>query len=283
MGCYHSKTVDPISPDPGGASDSHIRDTNTSLPSELDNFEEEPDVSSSRLYPGPRPLAIHINKPLARHKWTSTERRWTKEQLRRERIDFFDTRVSGRQEIWQAIRAAIDVMQGWDHEILGGWTVEGLATAQSILFAAEISLPTGDLANGVYDSFGNYYQLPQWVVSDPDNMIVKNEGDHQAEETTSEAGTHHSGGQGQDPTIRSHEKIIIRTRLSVTGRDLDIEIDRSESLRDLIRKLGRQASLSPDHEVRIAYMGKLLKDTKSLEAQGWQQNHVVNAFVFDRS
>lgn len=150
-------------------------------------------------------------------------------------------------------------MQGWDHEILGGWTVEGLATAQSILFAAEISLPTGDLANGVYDSFGNYYQLPQWVVSDPDNMIVKNEGDHQAEETTSEAGeaphegeeggltagTHHSGGQGQDPTIRSHEKIIIRTRLSVTGRDLDIEIDRSESLRDLIRKLGRQASVCP--------------------------------------
>jgi hypothetical protein len=31
----------------------------------------------------------------------------------------------------------------------------------------------------------------------------------------------------------------------------------------------------------MAYMGKMLKDGASLEAQGWQVGHVVNALVFD--
>jgi hypothetical protein len=29
-------------------------------------------------------------------------------------------------------------------------------------------------------------------------------------------------------------------------------------------------------------MGKILKDGSSLEAQGWQDGHVINALVFNR-
>jgi hypothetical protein len=30
-------------------------------------------------------------------------------------------------------------------------------------------------------------------------------------------------------------------------------------------------------------MGKMLKENQSLEAQGWQSGHVVNALVFNQS
>ena len=32
-------------------------------------------------------------------------------------------------------------------------------------------------------------------------------------------------------------------------------------------------------KVRIAYMGKILKDGETLQAQGWREGHVVNAFI----
>lgn len=32
----------------------------------------------------------------------------------------------------------------------------------------------------------------------------------------------------------------------------------------------------------MAYMGKILKENASLEAQGWRDGHVVNALVFDK-
>lgn len=33
-------------------------------------------------------------------------------------------------------------------------------------------------------------------------------------------------------------------------------------------------------KVKIAYMGKILKDSETLQAQGWREGHVVNALVF---
>ncbi len=36
-------------------------------------------------------------------------------------------------------------------------------------------------------------------------------------------------------------------------------------------------------KVKIAYMGKILKDAESLQAQGWRAGHVVNALVFNPS
>lgn len=47
------------------------------------------------------------------------------------REEFFDTRVTGRAEAWHAIRMAIEMMG------------EDLETAQTILDAAGVVLPTG--------------------------------------------------------------------------------------------------------------------------------------------
>jgi Ubiquitin-binding domain len=46
-----------------------------------------------------------------------------------------------------------------------------VATAQGILDAAGITLPTGNLVDGCYDEVGNLYRLPEVVVSDPVNTV----------------------------------------------------------------------------------------------------------------
>lgn len=38
--------------------------------------------------------------------------------------------------------------------------------------------------------------------------------------------------------------------------------------------------ISGKGKVKIAYMGKILKDGESLQTQGWREGHVVNALVF---
>lgn len=40
--------------------------------------------------------------------------------------------------------------------------------------------------------------------------------------------------------------------------------------------------LSSTKMVRLAYMGKILKENTSFVDQGWQAGHVINALIFDR-
>ncbi|KHN98611.1 Ubiquitin [Metarhizium album ARSEF 1941] len=290
MGCCFSRSAGPNSPYPGGAPNAsarHINPPPVSLPESVQ--------TGSRAFPHPRrrdqdPLDEHINKPLRRHVWKSADRQWTKQQLDDERAEFFDTRVSGRSEIWQTIHAAVTVLQE-----PGGEGCDALGTAQSILSAAEISLPTGDLANGVYDSLGNYYQLPQWVVSDPSNISTPNEGDEVPEMSmTGDDGTTENEisylvadserrrqEKGKE-VIDGRDQITLRARLSENGRDFDVRISKLDTVRNITRKLACQASLPTGKKIRIAYMGKMLNDNQSLEIQGWQTGHVVNALVFNR-
>lgn len=64
--------------------------------------------------------------------------------------------MTGRQEIWAALRTTTELLRSGDIE-----------TAQSILDASGITLPTGNLCDGSYDSLGNLYKVPQAIISDP--------------------------------------------------------------------------------------------------------------------
>lgn len=254
-GCCFSRSAGPNSPYPGGAPNASARHINPPPLSLPESVQASSQVLPRRRRRDQGALDEHINKPLRRHVWTSADRRWTRQQLDNERTEFFDTRVTGRPEIWQTVRAAVDVLQE-----PGGEGCDALATAQSILSAAEISLPTGDLANGVYDSLGNYYQLPQWVVSDPSNVSVANEVDEMAEISTTgedddtaeeETGSdslvdnaerrRHEKGKG---VVDAHDQITLRARLSETGQDFDISVSKSETVRGVIKKLACEASVS---------------------------------------
>ncbi|KYK55929.1 Ubiquitin supergroup [Drechmeria coniospora] len=239
------------------------------------------------------PLDQHINKALCRHEWISKDRNWTRQELDRERADFFDTRVTGRPEIWQTVHVALQMLWEPNHESNDDG-MQGLGTAQSILSAAEISLPTGDLSSGVYDSFGNYYQLPQWVVANPSNMIRDNcsrtsgnisaldkyiigEGDD--EPSTDDAEREGAGAKGRHTVL---DQVTVRARLSETGLDVDIIISKFDTVRNVTKAITSKSALSTTKMIRLAYMGKILKENMSLEAQGWQNGYIVNALVFDR-
>lgn len=202
----------------------------------------------------PGPLDQHINKPLRRHQWTSEDRHWTRRELNQERAEFFDTRVTGRPEVWQTIHAALQVLWDPTAEDSNNDGLDGLGNAQSILSAAEISLPTGDLVNGVYDSLGNYYQLPPWIVADPAN-ISESEGivakDLDVSNARDKTISGHDGcgnkpgmrdsdgmrGESGKGVLDEREQVNVRARLSESGRDVQITVRRGDTVHTVIRDI----------------------------------------------
>ncbi|KAK8878786.1 ubiquitin domain-containing protein [Apiospora arundinis] len=336
MGCCFSTPNGPNAPYPGGAPPSSSARAINSPRLAANNNEEavrsprsphSEDMRSVRRNrrqqnqaSSQQPLSQHIDKPLRRHTWVAKNRTWTRAQLVRERKDFFDTRVTGRPEIWQTIHAALEVLWEADaaattaasaasartateeatndnEEVRGEPESDdtALATAQSILKAAEVTLPTGNLANGVYDALGTYYALPEWIVCDPVN-VVEGQGadpaDPKAEEDLTGGEETAEDNDDEEALRRREEKgkavadvrdlVKIRARLSENSRDLILTVGTSESVRSVIRKIKEEANLPASKGVRLSYMGKILKENTSLFDQGFQKGHVVNAFVFTR-
>ncbi|MCJ1322111.1 hypothetical protein MMC15_007456 [Xylographa vitiligo] len=160
-------------------------------------------------------------------------------------------------------------------------------TAQGILDAAGVTVPTGDLVNGVYDEAGNFYQMPEQVVGDPDNVVVEDDGAVEAEMA--------KGGEGEmdeeelerrreekgKGVLKSGDLVKVRARLSDRGGpDVVIMVSKEQSVRVLIRKIQDEIEMPGKGKVRIAYLGKILKEGETLLAQGWREGHVVNALVF---
>ncbi|KAI1377023.1 hypothetical protein F4677DRAFT_64753 [Hypoxylon crocopeplum] len=334
MGCCFSRPAGPNAPYPGGSAASpssrainsppplHPSATDDSAPaSRAVSRSHQPLQSphpqqsqqqshshhhSHRVHGSQPPLSQHIDKPLRRHEWVARDRPWTRSDLDTERADFFDTRVAGRSEVWQVLKAALEIL--WETSLsrsAGGEPRDdddgtgGLATAQSILRAAEVTLPTGDLSNGVYDSLGNYYALPEWIVSDPVNVA------EEGATKNSKGGVGRKGDDnltGEDDTVgdldddeatrRREEKgkgvidvknmVKVRARLSENLPDVIISVGPEESVRSVARKVAEESGLPSTKRVRVAYMGKILKENSSLQGQGWKKGHVVNALVFNR-
>ncbi|KFY20573.1 hypothetical protein V491_03611, partial [Pseudogymnoascus sp. VKM F-3775] len=216
-----------------------------------------------------RPLNERFNVPLRTHAWTARKSKpWTRTRLDRERIAFFDTRVTGQPEIWGAIRAAVGEIHA---EIKNGGDGGGYATAQTIIDAVGATLPTGDLADGVYDSLGAYYGIPEWVVCDPVN--VAEEGEEAEVEDDDE-------GKGK-VVVTERDTVKVTTRLSERGGiDVRVRIGREDSVKTLARMVTEGSDLPPQKHIRIAYLGKILRENDTLIAQGWREGHMLNGLVF---
>ena len=179
-------------------------------------------------------MGEQFNSPLRPHIWTS-KKHWARPELERERQEFFDTRVTGRSEIWGTLRVVIGLLA--DGEI---------QTAQGILDASAITLPTGDLLNGAYDEVGNFYQMPEHVISDPTNVILS------SEDGIATGGN--IGGETDDDEaeIRREEKgktvlkigdiVKVKARLSDRGGpDIVISLGKEQSTRVLISRIQEEA------------------------------------------
>lgn len=246
-----------------------------------------------------QPLSEHIDKPLRRHVWASKNRTWTRAQLARERADFFDTRVTGRPEIWQTLHAALEIL--WEADAAAASRTAApapvapaddnesrepdddaddadedtaLATAQSILKAAEITLPTGNLSNGVYDALGTYYALPEWIVCDPVNVAEGSEEQvdddrsraakevgEDGEDPAAEEGVENVLNEDEDEALRRREEkgkavadvrdlVKLRARLSENSRDIIVSVGSNETARSVARKITDEANVSSARTAR---------------------------------
>ncbi|PGH11096.1 hypothetical protein AJ80_07284 [Polytolypa hystricis UAMH7299] len=249
-----------------------------------------------RRIPSNLPLSEHYNQPIRPRVWRSKRRSWSKAQLAREREEFFETRVTGRPEVWAALAAATSLLREGD-----------IATAQGIIDAAGVTVPTGDICDGCYDENGGLYRLPEAIVSDPVNVVdPEDDGDDDDDDDSAtcrrsgELGDEVSSGKLAVEDIDSDEEleeILERRReekgkgnerdyIKVTARlsdrggpDVIVAIGKDQLVSSLARRIQADAGIRGKLRVRIAYLGKFLKEHESLISQGWKEGHVVNALV----
>lgn len=258
------------------------------------------------------PLDQHYNQPIRPHVWRSKRRLWTRSQIAREREDFFDTRVTGRAEVWAALRAAVALLRDGETE-----------TAQGIVDAAGVTVPTGDLCEGCYDENGVLYRLPQCIVSDPENIaedsvraasedertedgisdrkVVSDESDEELIPEDVERRREEKGKMSERDMIK------VQARLSDRGGpDIIVAIGKTQTVGVLARKIQSEVKVSKHsgfpfsfsvvpcinfslpkipstQRVRVVYLGQMLKENEPLVDQGWKQGNVVNAMVVARS
>ncbi|KAL8676583.1 MAG: hypothetical protein Q9186_006911 [Xanthomendoza sp. 1 TL-2023] len=224
-----------------------------------------PTSSSSRP-----PTTTHPLKP------NPNNNTWTPSTLRKERAEFFETRVTGQAEIWGSLRLACEAL--WEGDV---------ATAQGIVDAVGVTVPTGDLVEGVFDERGGLYVLPGWVVGEPEGGVLVEE------EEVEDGGVEEEEEKGGDGVGRGEKEkgkevlesvvgmVKVRARLSDRGGpDVVVLVGREERVGVLGRRVAEEAKLSGQARIKILYLGKILKDNESLLAQGWREGHVINALVF---
>jgi hypothetical protein len=137
--------------------------------------------------------------------------------------------------------------------------------AQAVLDAGGITIPTGELSNGVYDEAGNFYQLPSHIISDPTNLVssdpdaiatrddpdVNNpmkiaDGDESDETEDEEEAQRRREEKGKGVLLAS-EMMTVKCRLSDRAgpaQDVLITIGKSQSVRVLTRKIAEEAGVS---------------------------------------
>lgn len=201
------------------------------------------------------------------------ERTWSPIQLSRERDEFFETRVTGRPEVWAALKEVTGLVQQGN-----------LTDAQGILDAAAITLPTGRLEEGAYDERGVLYRLPENIVSDPKNLIENDDMVNAVAGKELEAGAIvvppevESLDKGKD--VVEENAIKIRCRLSDRGGpDTIVLLAPTQPVSVLLRRLRTEATIASSSKLRMVYFGRILDESQTLEEQGWQQGHVVQGLV----
>lgn len=204
-------------------------------------------------------LSEQFNLPLRAHVWRS-KRQWSRAQLDRERQEFFDTRVTGRQEIWATLKVVVELMAEGETQ-----------DAQGILDASAITVPTGDLINGVYDEVGNFYQLPEHIVSDPENLVLGSQ-EHIAKsesgsELTDEDKLERRREEKGKGVLKIGEVVKVKARLSDRGgQDIVVTIGKEQNVRVLVRRIQEEINVITPSDTVFTYIINKQKNASYKEA-----------------
>ncbi|KAJ8337641.1 hypothetical protein SKAU_G00366070 [Synaphobranchus kaupii] len=199
-------------------------------------------------------VALGRNQALKREKpkWKS-DYPMTDGQLRSKRDEFWDTAPAfeGREEIWDALKAAAQAFESNDHEL-----------AQAIIDGASITLPHGALTE-CYDELGNRYQLPVYCLAPPINTIEE-KSDLEIPDVP-------------DPSPDSGQECLLRLRLS-TGKDLRLAVRSTDSVLHMKRRLQAEEGVAAGAQ-RWFFSGRPLTDKMSLEELKISWDYVVQVIV----
>ena len=138
--------------------------------------------------------------------------------------------------------------------------------------------------------------MPDWVVVDPGDLVVGE--DLEEEEKDVEGGAsdddEESSREMAARGVRSPQQQQQRTvekgkaRAESPGSMLQVKARLSDSSADVVFQLGSRLPVSVALQlvqqasgkvVRLMYLGKSLREDKTLLEQGWQRGHVLNAMV----
>ncbi|KAK2841615.1 hypothetical protein FQN49_006084, partial [Arthroderma sp. PD_2] len=273
-GCCFSRDAD-SSPYPGSTAGQHgdssrqinpdpepiLNRASSHSPSRASTATSQPSRAARRALP----LSEHFNQPIRQHVWKSKRRIWTRATIDRERLAFFDTRVAGRREIWAALATALTLLREGD-----------VSTAQGIIDAAGVTVPTGDICEGCYDEG---YKCDTGADLEADDemstakMVLSADSCDELLDKEKEKRREEKGKRNERDYVR------VTARLSDRGGpDVVVSIGKEQTVGALVRKIQAEAGLS-DSRIQLVYLGKICKESQTLLAQGWKEGHVLNAYV----
>lgn len=180
-------------------------------------------------------------------RWKDKSRLWTADEIRRARAAFWDTRLTygGQKETWDVLKFVCDELQRMKAAQGRLDEVTILATCQTSLDAAGINLPDGYLCHDVFDESGFRYEIPMYIVCDPDNVVPEggssanstNDDDYDSRGILSNA----RRSAQLSSAAADEEKINVMTikcRFSDTTNDVEVDtFPITGNARDLLKRL----------------------------------------------
>lgn len=160
----------------------------------------------------------------------STNLTWTPSRLDKERNDWWDTQVTGSQEVWGAVRLAAQSVQAGK-----------LRDAQQWLEAMECTCPTGCLWKGVYDSTGVMYRIPEWIIVEPEGIVPEGTDADATGDSLGPADGVEDAQEADDD--EDDEPVVVRARVSLNGRDIVLKLRRKEPVGSIVEKIKAQAEV----------------------------------------
>ena len=171
-----------------------------------------------------------------------------------------------------------------------------VAEAQGIMDAINVSCPNGRIASGrgrnrekggVYDERGELYDIPAWVLTDPQDIIEDEEkgptdgaadDDDDDQEETPEATAQRREEKGKGRVEDVGVIVQLRARLSDRGTDVTVSVGKKQKISVVIKSIQEQIG---GKRMRLMYLGKVLEERQTLDKTGWKEGHVVNALVYE--
>jgi hypothetical protein len=169
----------------------------------------------------------------------------------------------GRLEIWQALRCTCES--------------EDLVLSQAIIDSANITIPTGNLADGCYDELGNKYVIPIYCIVDPTNLITDNNYDE---------GTSDRDENGDTKLIVEQEEPghTFKIRLSTNAQDVKINYSpKLDTIATLRAKLCNAQNIDIKRfSVKIVFLGRMFDDKTRLSDILLEDGQILQSFISEK-